>query len=195
MDKFDKAIVFAVNVHSGQKRKNGVPYILHPLEVAAIAATMTDDKDVLCAAILHDTVEDTEVTSEQICNEFGEKVAGLVASETEDKRHGTPPEQTWRIRKEESFEVLRTTQDINIKILWLSDKLSNMRSFYAVYQKAGDSLWQRFHQKDKAEQYWYYNTVAQLLSDLRDTLAWKEYNELLEKVFETIERERVETDD
>ena len=184
MNQFDKAILFAVKMHEGQKRKNGAPFIVHPLEVAAIAATIVDDIDVLCAAVLHDTVEDTSATAEQIRLEFGEKISYLVASETENKRYTIPPHLTWRIRKEESFEKLKKAQDRNIKVLWLSDKLSNIRSIYSEYLRVGDSLWQRFHQKDKAEQYWYYRTAAQLLNELNDTAAWAEYNELVEKVFD-----------
>lgn len=188
MEQFNKAIRFAVKAHTGQKRKNGAPYIVHPLEVAAIAATMTDNDDVLCAAVLHDTVEDTSVTAGQIRRTFGEKTAELVASETENKRLDTSPDITWKIRKEESFEILRKTKDINVKILWLSDKLSNMRSFYADYLKTGDALWQGFHQKDKSEQYWYYHTVEELLSDLSHTAAWQEYRSLVKKVFESQEK-------
>ena len=122
MDIFDRAVAFAVQAHSGMTRKTEpTPYILHPLEVACIAATMTDDRDVLAAAVLHDTVEDTSVTAADIEEEFGPRVAGLVASETEDKRTERPPAETWRIRKEESLRVLEESGDINVKILWLSE--------------------------------------------------------------------------
>ena len=68
----DKAIVFAVNAHSGLERKGkGFPYIVHPMEAASIAATRTNDQELLAAAVLHDTVEDTEVTLKDIEREFG----------------------------------------------------------------------------------------------------------------------------
>ena len=134
MNVFDKAVIFAVRAHTGQNRKCGGKYIVHPMETAVIAQTMTDDLDILAAAVLHDTVEDTSVTAEDIEREFGQRVAYYVASETEDKRRGQDPESTWQIRKEESLQVLSETSDLNIKIIWLSDKLSNMRSFYRAYR-------------------------------------------------------------
>ncbi len=83
---FEKAVLFALKAHEGQKRKDGGVYILHPLETAVIVGTMTNDLEVLAAAVLHDTVEDTPVTMDDIVNNFGKRVAGLVAHETEDKR-------------------------------------------------------------------------------------------------------------
>ena len=77
----DKAIIFAVNAHRGQFRKGSdTPYILHPMEAAAIVGTMTADDEVLAAAVLHDTVEDTGTTIEQIREQFGERVAALVSA-------------------------------------------------------------------------------------------------------------------
>lgn len=183
MDIYDKAVVFAVNAHAGQNRKSGGTYIVHPLETSVIAETMTDDLNVLAAAVLHDTVEDTSVEAKDIEREFGSTVAALVASETENKRHGQDPSSTWRIRKEESLAVLKSTDNLNVKILWLSDKLSNMRSFYRSFRIHGKELWQRFNEKDPKVQYWYYRTVADLTTELKDTTAWIEYNELIRRIF------------
>lgn len=184
MNTFEEAIKFATNAHSGMYRKqSNAPYILHPLEAAVIAGTMTDDVDILTASLLHDTVEDTDVTMDDIKEKFGSRIADLVKSETEDKREDLPPEATWQIRKEESIEILKNTDDIGVKILWLSDKLSNMRSFYRKYKECGEALWQDFHQKDPAKQFWYYNTIAELLSDLKEFEAWQEYKWLINKVF------------
>ena len=75
----DKAVVFAVRAHSGTERRGkGFPYIVHPLEAVEIVSTMTSDQQLLAAAVLHDTVEDTCVTLEQIRDEFGDRVASLV---------------------------------------------------------------------------------------------------------------------
>lgn len=181
---FDKALAFASKAHSRALRKDGnTPYIIHPLEVSTIVATMTDDVEVMAAALLHDTVEDAGVTLAELETEFGHRIASLVASETEDKREGIPPEQSWTVRKEESLSLLRNTDDIAVKILWLADKLSNMRSFYRQYLKKGDALWQSFNQKDPNRQRWYYKTVAELTADLCTHPAWQEYNHLLTEVF------------
>ncbi len=183
MGVLDDAIKFAVDAHSGMKRKNGSPYILHPLEAAAIAGTMTDDENTIAAAVLHDIVEDTPIGADAIKQRFGSRVAELVAYETENKRKDILPEKTWKIRKVESFEELRKTNDIEVKIVWMGDKLSNMRAFYRLFLEKGDELWLDFNQKDKKEQEWYYRTIAELLSELKDQPAWQEYIYLLNKVF------------
>ena len=184
MNIFDEAIIFATNAHSGMYRKGDKsPYILHPLEAATIAGTMTEDIEIITAAVLHDTIEDTAVTSDEIKDRFGSRVAELVKSETEDKHADLPPDTTWQIRKEESLKILKNSDDLGVKILWLSDKLSNMRSFYRKYEECGNALWQDFHQKDPDKQFWYYSTIADLLSDLKKFAAWKEYKWLINKVF------------
>lgn len=76
---FDKAAKFAIDAHHNTERRGkGYPYIIHPMEAAAIVATMTNDQELLAAAILHDTVEDTDVTIEEIRERFGDRVAMLV---------------------------------------------------------------------------------------------------------------------
>ena len=184
MDKVTKAIKFAADAHDGMARKKDkTPYILHPLEAAVIVGSMTEDRDAICAAVLHDVVEDTDITIEEIEENFGSRVRALVQSETEDKRAELPPESTWRIRKEESLEELANCGDRDVLILWLSDKLSNMRSFYRIWKTEGDSMWQSFNQKDPLQQKWYYTRIAELTSPLQEFTAWQEYNELLKIVF------------
>ncbi len=183
--QFDDAVIFATNAHSGQVRKSAkIPYILHPLEVASIIATITSDEDILIAGLLHDTVEDTNVTIEEIQERFGERVAELVAHETEDKRADLPPASTWQIRKEETLLALKEEPDIAVKILWLGDKLSNIRSIYLKYTQVGDEVFSIFHQKDKSKHAWYYRSVAEYVSELKDTVAYKEYVSLLDKIFD-----------
>ena len=184
MDKVTKAIEFAAEAHDGMvRKKDKTPYILHPLEAAVIVGSMTDDRDVISAAVLHDVVEDTEITIEEIEEKFGSRVRALVESETEDKRAELPPEATWRIRKEESLEELASCGDTDVLMLWLGDKLSNMRSFYRIWKSEGDSMWQSFNQKDPLQQEWYYSRIAELTSPLKEFSAWQEYNELLKIVF------------
>ena len=184
MDKVTKAIEFAANAHDGMvRKKDNTPYILHPLEAATVVGSMTDDRDVISAALLHDVVEDTEITIDEIEEAFGKRVRELVESETEDKRADLPPENTWRIRKEESLEELANCGDTDVLMLWLGDKLSNMRSFYRIYKKEGSTMWQSFNQKDPEQQYWYYSSIAELTSSLKNFSAWQEYNELVKIVF------------
>ena len=184
MEIVSEAIKFAVSAHDGMRRKkSGVPYILHPVEAAVIVGSMTDDQNVIAAAVLHDVVEDTDITLEEIEAKFGKRIKELVSSETENKRENLPPSETWRIRKEESLADLESTDDLGVLMLWIGDKLSNMRAIYREWKTEGDALWQNFNQKDPAEHAWYYRTIAKLTERLSDTPAWVEYKTLTEIVF------------
>ena len=185
MTMFEKAAEFAMKAHSGQKRKSGGIYILHPFEVAAIAGSMTFDEDVLCAALLHDTFEDTPVTAQDILENFGSDIALLVEHETENKRPDMPPSQSWKIRKEESLEVLRTA-GTKTKILWVADKLSNMRALAADYEIKGAAAFDKFNVTDPAEQKWYHRTVLDYTSELKNFPAYREYERLFRFVFENV---------
>ena len=185
MELVSEAIAFAVKAHDGMRRKKSdAPYILHPMEAAVIVGTMTDDQNLIAAAALHDVVEDANITIEEIEARFGKRVRELVESETEDKRADLPPAETWRIRKEESLEVLKNTDDIGVLMVWLGDKLANMRSIYRDFKVEGSAMWQRFNQKDVSQQAWYYQTIANLTERLSYTSAWLEYKTLTELVFE-----------
>lgn len=183
-ERLNEAIKFAVDCHAGQIRKMAnTPYILHPLEVASIIATITTNEDVMIAGVLHDTVEDCNLDPQIIREKFGKRVAALVQSETEDRLSNRPAEETWQQRKEESLLMLEHTKERDVKILWLADKLSNMRSFYLEYQKNGDEIWQCLHQKDPHMQGWYYKTIETLLFELSDTAAYQEYRQLVSTIF------------
>lgn len=181
---FEKASNLAIKAHQGSTRKFcKTPYILHPFEVASIASRMTDSEEVLCAALLHDVVEDANVSLDYIKEEFTPYIATLVESETENKRKNIPSSETWKIRKQESIDSLSKVDDKGIKILWLSDKLSNMRSIAYDYSKIGDEIWQRFNQKDKKEHKWYYESVLKCVSELECYPAYREYESLIKYVF------------
>ena len=183
-DLVSDAIVFSTKAHDGmRRRKSEVPYVLHPMEVGAIIGTMTEKQEVIAAGVLHDVVEDAGITMEEIGEKFGSRVMELVASETENKREDLPPEETWRIRKEESLEKLRSTDDIDVLMLWMGDKLSNIRTIYRDFLIEGDALWSKFHQSDINVQAWYYRSIMKYTERLSNTLAWIEYKTLVEKIF------------
>ena len=184
MELVSEAITFAVKAHDGMRRKKSdAPYILHPMEAAVIVGTMTDDQNLIAAAALHDVVEDADINIEEIEVRFGKRVRELVESETEDKRADLPPESTWRVRKEESLEVLKNTDDIAVLMVWLGDKLANMRAIYRDFKVEGIAMWQRFNQRDVTEQAWYYRSIVKLTERLSNTSAWLEYKTLTELVF------------
>ena len=185
MTIFDEAIRLAISAHSGQTRKTDkTPYILHPMEFSCIATAATDIHTLLTAPALHDAVEDTAVSVDEIAAKFGDRVAQIVATETEDKQDGRPPEETWKARKEDSLQRLKNCDDRLVKILWLADKLANLRSLHRALVKDGEAAWGYFHQSDPKEHYWYYRSVADLLkSDLGGSPAWDELDALVERVF------------
>jgi myo-inositol-1(or 4)-monophosphatase len=166
-----------------RRKKSEVPYILHPMEAAVIVGTMTADQNLIAAAALHDVVEDAEISIDEIEKRFGKRVRELVESETEDKRADLPPADTWRVRKEETLSVLKNTDDIGVLMVWIGDKLANMRSIYRDWKVEGDAMWQRFNQKDVGEQAWYYRSIIKLTERVSHTSAWIEYKALTEIVF------------
>jgi len=175
----EKAIAFATQAHEGQFRKGTTrPYIVHPLEVGKIVATMTDDEEIISAAILHDTVEDCDgITVELIEENFSARVADLVAQESEDKS------KSWEERKSITIAHLRTAERA-VKMIGLGDKLSNMRGIDRDYQEIGEEVWNRFRKKDKNIIGWYYKELRNSLkSEFDGEPAYVEYNKLVEKVF------------
>ena len=179
----DRAIVFAVRAHAGTERRGkGFPYIVHPMEAVEIVATMTRDQELLAAAALHDTVEDTDVTVEQIRAEFGDRIASLVASESDIVQEGVSEEDSWHARKQASIDRLAAASH-DAKIVALSDKLSNMRAIARDYATQGDKFWNLFHAKDPKDHEWHYRGLAASLHDLQDTFAYKEFEQLINKVF------------
>ena len=179
----DRAIIFAVRAHAGTERRGkGFPYIVHPMEAVEIVATMTRDQELLAAAALHDTVEDTDTTVEQIREEFGDRIASLVASESDTMPEGVSEEDSWHARKQAAIDRLaRASHDA--KIVALGDKLSNMRAIARDYAQQGDGLWDLFHSKDPKDHEWHYRGLADALSELRDTFAYKEFEDLINQVF------------
>ena len=179
----DRAIVFAVKAHHNTERRGkGFPYIIHPLEAVEIVATMTTDQELLAAAALHDTIEDTDVTVEQIRAQFGDRIAELVHSESDQFTEGVSEEDSWHDRKQAAIDRLAAASH-DAKIVALGDKLSNMRAIWRDYQVKGDALWSIFHVKDKASHEWHYRGLATSLSDLSDTFAYREFLRLIDDVF------------
>ena len=175
----DRAILFAVKCHAGvERRGKGFPYIVHPMEAMAIAATMTADQEVLAAAALHDVVEDTEVTLDDIRAQFGDRVARLVDTESDRLNEGLD----WIARKEDSLRRLKEASR-DEKIVALGDKLSNMRAIARDYTSEGEVFWDRFHVKDKSVHGWRYHALLDAFSDMADTYAYQEFEFLVKRIF------------
>ena len=186
-DLLDRAIVFAVQAHHNTERRGkGFPYIVHPMEAVEIVATITSDQELLAAAALHDTIEDTDVTVEQLREAFGERISALVHAESDQIDgqlfDGENEEETWHARKQAAIDRLAAAPH-DAKIVAIGDKLSNMRAIWRDYQQKGDALWNIFHVKDKASHEWHYRGLADALADLNDTFAYQEFTNLINQVF------------
>ena len=179
MNIIEEAVAFAWKAHEGTVRTGStLPYILHPLEAGAIVARITDDPEVIAAAILHDVVEDTAFTEKDICRRFGSRVALLVMADTENKRPWLLAAETWMLRKQETIERLQKATDEE-KMIAFGDKLANLRSMLSDYKRQGEPFWNRFVQKDPQKHLWYYSALMDifvtLFEKLPDTTLFSEY--------------------
>ncbi len=127
VDLIKKAYVYSAKVHQGQVRKSGEPYLVHPLEVCGMLAEMHLDEFTLCAGILHDTIEDTVATEEDLRSLFGDQVAEIVAGVTKlsNMPHANSHEKT-----AENFRrmVVAMAKDIRVILVKLADRLHNMKT-------------------------------------------------------------------
>ncbi len=133
LERVTRAVEFAAQVHGGQLRASGEAYVMHPIEVAIILLDLRLDQDSVIAAILHDVIEDTPITHEELRREFGESVATLVEGVTKLKRVKLKSKVDRVDLDEEQAENLRKmflamVNDIRVVIIKLADRLHNMRT-------------------------------------------------------------------
>ena len=179
----DKAIVFAVNAHKNvERREKGFPYVVHPLEAMAIASTITNDQEVLAAAALHDVVEDTDITIDEIGKEFGGRVAELVALESDNMDPEYHKGISWKDRKVLGFKRIKGSSR-DAQIVALGDKLSNMRAIYIDWQKYHEKIFDRFHEKDPSIHAWRYYQLSNCFDKLEGTYALEEFKFIVRVVF------------
>jgi (p)ppGpp synthase/HD superfamily hydrolase len=149
-----KAIQCAVRAHAGQFRKGTrIPYIIHPLRVAEVLIEYECSDEVVIAGILHDTIEDTAITVDDIMRSFGEKIAELVENASEPDKS-----DTWENRKQHTIEYL-TAAPMDVLLITCADKLDNLRSIQKDYERAGEKVWSRFN-RPKDYQQWYYRALG-----------------------------------
>ena len=141
VDYVKKAYDFASYLHDGQIRQSGEPYITHPLNVAYILAEMHADRDTLCAGLLHDTLEDTNVTKEEIERLFNQDVAKLVDGVTKISKLNFSTKQDQNLANTRKI-ITGITEDVRIIIIKLADRLHNMRTleFKSEFKQKENSL-------------------------------------------------------
>lgn len=152
-----EAIEFATRAHRGQFRKGTrLPYILHPLRVGQILIEAPADVEVVVAGILHDTLEDTHTTRQDLASRFGERVSRIVESVSEPDKS-----LPWQARKEHTIAALALA-DADALLVACADKLDNIRSMGRGERRDGPEFWRRFREP-RERQAWYYREIARVL--------------------------------
>jgi (p)ppGpp synthase/HD superfamily hydrolase len=157
-NQIEEAIEVAAEAHQGQYRKGTcTPYITHPYAVGLILMEAGCTEAMIIAGILHDTVEDTDLTLEFIREHFGGSIADIVEGCSENKA------LRWRARKTERIEALRTASP-EVCIVTCADKLHNLRTIISEHDVIGETVWERFH-GGVEDQAWYYRSVLGAISE------------------------------
>jgi (p)ppGpp synthase/HD superfamily hydrolase len=157
IDIVEKALQTASQAHEGQYRKGTkIPYIIHPAAVGIILLKAGYSDDIVAAGILHDTVEDTILTLQDIAQEFGPEIAEMVAGCSEHDKS-----LPWEARKEHTIEFLKSASAA-IRAVVCADKLHNIRSIISDYEQDGEEIWNRF-KRGKVKQQWYYTSLVESL--------------------------------
>lgn len=155
-----RALEFADRAHAGHYRKGTkIPYLLHPLNVARILIEHDCREALVVAGLLHDTLEDTPVTLDQLREHFGAEAADLVASVSEPNKS----DHTWENRKAHTLRHLKTAPPDTL-ILSLADKLDNIRAIREDCERLGEAVWRRFN-RAREKQQWYYERLAGIFAE------------------------------
>ncbi len=195
-DFISKALRIAAEYHDGQKRKGkDMPYIVHPFEVAMILQKNGMNDNVVAAGLLHDILEDTPMTEDELEEKFDRRILELVkgASEKLVKRDDT----LWKERKQHTINHLIKEKDLEIKYISCADKLSNIKSMLSDYNDIGEKLWDRFNKSDKKingkeytrkekknMQKWYYRNLVESLDELEGNSIYEQFKEAVEEFLE-----------
>lgn len=162
MNIIEKAINFAAKAHNGQTRKaTDIPYITHPFAVGMLLQKANCTDEVIAAGILHDTLEDTSATYEELTEQFGSYIASLVRAASEHDKS-----LTWEVRKQYTIDKLKDAKLEEIQII-TADKLHNLRSIRTDIEENGENIWNRFN-RGKLDQQWYYSSIVNELSPRKD---------------------------
>lgn len=168
MSIISQAIVFAAERHQHQFRKGSrIPYMSHLLNVCRILGERNCSDEILAAALLHDVVEDTEVTIEEVESRFGNIIAEIVRGATElDKleKRSIEKESSWQERKEHTIHFLEHEASLDQLLVSCADKLDNLRSIVHDHERIGEAVWYRFN-ASKEKQSWYYRSIAAIMRE------------------------------
>lgn len=157
MSLIDSAIEFAAKAHKSQYRKGtDIPYISHPYGVGMILLNAGCEEEVIIAGILHDTLEDTDTTEEDLLTNFGEEVLAIVKGCSEPDKSAS-----WEERKKHTIDYLQHAP-LSVRQVACADKLHNLRSIKRELTKMGEATWTKF-KRGKEQQKWYYTEIVKSL--------------------------------
>jgi (p)ppGpp synthase/HD superfamily hydrolase len=183
--RFTKAISLAAEAHEGQERKGtGIPYITHPVAVAALVARFGGDEDQQIGALLHDVLEDAGENWAPRIAEFGDRVLSIVLACTD----GTPDAVTgekapWRERKEAYLAHLAETSD-DALLVSACDKLHNIQAIHLDLVEIGPAVFERFS-ADRESVLWYYHSLAKIFTERKAAPAGainREYQQVISAI-------------
>lgn len=158
MNLIEKASALALVAHADQRRKEeDVPYMVHPIAVALILAQYGFDETVCAAALVHDVLEDTTVTPEELEERLGAEVADLVLCVTHDSS------LSWKQKKQGYIDTLRGAPE-KAKAIATADKIANIRSLIAAYEKNGPTIWEQFN-ASKKDKLWFEESMLTMLKE------------------------------
>ena len=159
--RLDSGLKIAAYAHgkANQYRKGGreIPYIMHPFTVMSLLTNITDDEDILIAALLHDVLEDVDssiISAEEIKDKFGDRVLSIIKTVSKN-----PNIKDWRQSSEAYIEQIQKSGSVEAITVALADKSHNLFSTLLDYDEIGDEVWQRFTTKSKSDQIWFYKTL------------------------------------
>jgi (p)ppGpp synthase/HD superfamily hydrolase len=156
-DKIFDAIEFANRIHRGQYRKGlKIPKLVHLIRVMNTLYEYHCCEEVVIAGVLHDSLEDTQTSYDDLVNKFGQKVGDLVKGASEQDKS-----LSWEERKKLTIDYLKTAPDDVLAIV-CADKLDNLRSTRQDLQREGDEIWEKFN-RGKDQQQWYFKSIIEVL--------------------------------
>lgn len=165
MNKIQRAVLFAAKKHATQLRKGtNVPYIVHPIGVMESLMFAEASENAIVAGILHDTLEDTNTTYEELVKNFGTRIANIVRACSE-----TDKSQPWQNRKNATIRALRKCDDMDVLAVVFADKLHNLSSIYRDWQRISDDVWKRFN-RGRDSQMWYYGEICKIARKRYETV-------------------------
>lgn len=180
--KIEKAIQKSSLLHQGQLRKGqSFPYVSHLFSVAIILFEFTNDEDIIVAGILHDTLEDTNYTADELEKDFGLKIKEIVLGVSEEKtRDGIKID--WLERKQKYLERLKNDSFGSLMVC-AADKIHNLMSLMNDYKIRGEEIWQNFNAV-KEKKIWYYGETLKTIREKLDNPIIGEYEKIYNEAIE-----------